>query len=651
MPNVRLTPDAHPSQVEKTLRYEAAHTSEVVNRIQEELVGSSRVLSGFQIVQTDAGEITLQPGSFIAGGVIVTLKTALVLDYSDLLDANGYLVRTSGRKKSLILYAHCSSSSEFGPVTFGFVYDDAEDATLTDELFVKLAVLQSDDEMAAEDDVGRWSRPFGHALDELARDTREGVQTIEAIPFASEAGVLRTNPDLRTGPYFTDDDQLLVFADRSLLPSEKLLSSSPAKFSRRDVRGIAETGVTPAAFDFGGNLATAQNIVGAQWGVVVSRDIAWQQAEELSAAQTIVTVSSPNAIDVGTGRLLVFRDGLWLAPTEYTEAAGQITLVTAGSAGEVLHLVHFRDVVFLETMQLERADLAEDTDVAQDHVLTLSSHLYDRTRHSLLVFARLSGTAITDGGYIQINRVGTGTRSGQEFIVRDGFEMVDGGSIRLRGVTIDDGVAATIGILCVRGSTKLNFASADRTQISPFFKRWRAVADAPVEGQIRAFPNLDGFVAAAPGGSTSVAIALHDVSSLFVAPDGTVINEGFFAGYTLLQGDDFEDEGGANTSPRSIDGSTAPTYGTPSGFATAHAQATLSVPLGAQSAAQGSAVKLVGGRTIEGLPPYAIGERRLRVAINGIILVSGVDYEELTDTSIVVRHPLGVGEYLEAWTE
>jgi len=340
-----------------------------------------------------------------------------------------------------------------------------------------------------------------------------------------------------------------------------------------------------------------------------------------------------------------------LAPSEYTEAAGQITLVTPGSAGEVLHLVHFRDIVFLETMQLERADLAEDTDVAQDHVLTLGSHLYDRTRHSLLVFARLSGTAITDGGYIQINRVGTGTRSGQEFIVRDGFEMVDGGSIRLRGVTIDASVTATIGILCIRGSTKLNFASADRTQIVPFFRRWVAVTDAPVEGQVRAFPNLDGFVAAAPGGLPSVAVALHEVSDAFVAPDGTVINEDFFAGYTLLQGSAFEDEAGSNTSPRSIDGSTAPTYGTPSGFATAHAETTLSVPLGAQSATQGVAVKLLGGRNITGLPPYAIGEQRLRVAINGTLLVRGEDYEELTDTSIVVRHPLGVGDTLEAWTE
>jgi len=280
MPNVRLTPDAHPSQIEKTLRYEAAHTSEVMNRIQEELVGSSRVLRGLQVVQSAAGEITLQPGSFIAGGVIVTLKTALVLDYSDQLDANGYLERTSGRKKSLILYVHAASSSEFSPVTFGFIYDDVEAATLTDELFVKLAILQSDDEMAVADDAGRWTRPFGHALEELARDTREGIQTIEAIPFASEAGVLRTNPDLQTGPYFTDDDQLLVFADRFLLPSEKLLSTSPAKFSRRDIRGIAETGVTPAAFDFGGNQATTQNIVGAQWGAVVSRDVAWQQATD-----------------------------------------------------------------------------------------------------------------------------------------------------------------------------------------------------------------------------------------------------------------------------------------------------------------------------------------------------------------------------------
>lgn len=651
MTNVRLTPDAHPSQIEKTLRYQAPHTSEVVNRIQEELVGSTRVLRGLEIVQSGDGEIKVQPGSFIAGGVIVTLKTALTLDYSDQLDANGNLARSSGRKKSLILYAHCSSSSEFSPVTFGFVYDVLEQSVLVGDLFVRIAVLQSSDEMSVSDDAGRWTRPYGFSLEELARDSREGVQTIEAIPFASDTGVLRPDPDLRTGPYFTDDRQILVFADRMLLPSEALQSSSPCRYSRRDIRGISETGVDAAAFDFGGQHATALNVVGAQWGIVVSRDIRWQQATILTAAQSEVPVASPNSIDAGSGRLLVFRDGLWLAPSEYAEASDKITLVTAGSAGEVLHLVHFDSVVFLETMQVTRDSLDEDTDVAQDLVLTLSSHLYDRTRHSLLVFARLSGAAVVDGGYLQINRVGTGTRTSQKFICRDGFEMVDGGSIRLKGVTIASSTTVTIGILCVRGSTKLNFQSADRTQITPFFKRWEAVADSPSEGQIQAFPTLYGFVAAAPGGSPSVSVALHDVSSSFVADDGTVIESAHFEGYTLLQGSAFEDEAGTHTSPRSVQTSAAPTYGTPSNFSTAHAQVTLTVPLGAQSAVAGSPVKLKGGRTLSGLPPYAIGEQKLRVAINGVRLISGVDFEEVTDTSAVIRHPLAVGDFLEAWTE
>jgi len=100
-----------------------------------------------------------------------------------------------------------------------------------------------------------------------------------------------------------------------------------------------------------------------------------------------------------------------------------------------------------------------------------------------------------------------------------------------------------------------------------------------------------------------------------------------------------------------VDSSTTPAYGTPSGFATPHVTTTLTVPLGAQSGAQGSPVKLIGGRRVEGLPPYAIGEQKLRVAINGIRLISGIDFEELTDTSLIVRHPLGVGDYLEAWTE
>ena len=79
MTNVRLTPDAHPTQIEKTLRYEAPHTSEVMNRIQEELIGSTKVLNGFQVVQTADGTLDLYPGSFIADGVIVTLKTKLVV--------------------------------------------------------------------------------------------------------------------------------------------------------------------------------------------------------------------------------------------------------------------------------------------------------------------------------------------------------------------------------------------------------------------------------------------------------------------------------------------------------------------------------------------------------------------------------------------
>lgn len=654
MPNVRLTPDAHPEQIEKTLRYEAAHTSETMNRIQEELVGSTHVLNGFQVIQIEDGGIELHPGSFIAGGVIVTLKEELVLDYTDFIDADSFLERDGNqRKKAVYLYVHCENSSEFSPVTFGFLFDEDVVSTLTDENFAILAVLQSEDEMSATDDKGRWTRVFGFSNEELARDTREGIQAIEAIPFASDTGVLRTNPDFQTGPYFTEDHQLLVFADRSLLPSQFTIPSSPIKFSRRDIRGLNEVGITPAAFTFNGQQSTAQNIVDGQWGIIVSRDIEWQAGYVAGAAAQVLTPPGGRSFEPVTGRLLLFIDGLWIAPSEYVEAGDglSVTLNVALTVGEVIHFVYFRDIVFLETVELTRDDLDTDTDVPQDYTLTLARHLYDRTRHSLMVFARLSGTAITDGGYIQINREGTGTRSGQEFIVKNGFEMVDGGAIKLRDVVIDAGITATIGVLCIRGSTKLNFLSADRTQISPFFRRWTAVASGPGENELQAFPTLQAFVTSAPGGSTTVGVALHDVDNALVAPDGTVIGTDQFEGYTLLQGGDFEDEAGSGTSPRSVSSSSSVAYSTPANFTDPFAETTISVPLGAQGALTGDPVKLQGGRTIEGLPPYAIGENKLRVAIGGVRMLRGIDFEELTDTSIVMRHPLKVGEFLEAWAE
>lgn len=647
MSNVRRTPAVHPDEIEKTLAFNEAHTSERLNHQVDRLVGGNRVMSGFRVEHLDIGSIRLMPGSFISGGVIVTLKSPLDLDYGDLL-VDDALPVSGGRKKSIILWASCPDSSKASAVIFGFA-TDTDEADVSGDSFVHLAVLTADDTLGDSPELGRWVRPFGFSSEELARDLREGVQSVEAAPFVAQNGAARTSPGFAARPYFTHDHHLLVFADRWLLPNARYFSDPVVPYyGRRGLTGIAEKNVDPTDFDFGGKWPNSYNLSLASWGFVVSRDIEWQQVvvyPSEGSPPPYVTIS--RAVDQDDPRLLVFENGCYIPMAEVSvnETGTRVTLAAGATPGGVYHFVKLRDFVFEVTVPLEGPML---TPQAVD--VSIPGHLFDVSRHTLMAFLRVTaGEATEDGGYVQVNRKGAAERVGQGVKVASGFTIQDAGKIRLHDVTLQDGVTCSVTILCVRGSTKENLASQDAAA-RPFYRRWVAVADAaPSEGKIRAFPDIHGFATAAPGAGQSISVALHGVDSDLLAPDGTEIVVGHFAGYRIEQGPAFESETGQATAPREIEGSSSPAYGSVQGFQGTWATTVLSVPSGAQAALAGSPLRLRGGRLVQGLPVYEIGSHRLQVAIDGVRLIGGVDFEETSGTSVTVHHELRVGQNLEVW--
>lgn len=644
---VRRVPSINPTEISKTLSFNSAHTSERLNHQIDRLVGQSGVLSGFRIEQTDVGEITLFPGSFVVNGIVVDLKVPLTLDYNDVLVDSVLPADVNGRKRSVILWAFCSDSSDFSAVQFGFS-TDANEEDVTGEGFVHIGVLHPDDEIAGGDQSGRWTRVFGLSNDELARDMREGVQTIEAIAFASQGGVLRPSPDFVTRPYFTHDHQLLVFADRFLIPSSRMLADQDfPRFTRRSLIGFSEHNVDPVDFDFNGTYGVSYNLTQSSWGVVVSRDIEWQEVIEVGSPPLVLTMS--HTVDEDDPKILVFENGVFLPSSEVTVGGGGSELTIAGGVQTgIYQIVKMRDIVFERAVDLPSAT----GDVPQNIDIEIPTQLFDASRHTLLVFVRITaGANAADGGYIQINRRGTATRGSQELSVSSGFTLLDSGQIRLQDVVIGPGLTGSIVIVCLRGSTRQNFLSQDRATTGPFYKRWKGVsgAEAPVEGEIRAFTDILGFVAAAPGGSQSVKVGLHGVGDDFIAPDGSTIIEGFFSKYLLEQTPGLESETSSEKSPREVVGSEAPEFGSLSGFFADAASVILNVPQGAVLAVAGSPVRLRAAREIQGLPPYEVGTNKLNVAIEGTRLIPGVDFEETSNTSVTIHHELGIGQYLEVW--
>lgn len=645
---VRLTPAINPDEIEKTLAFNEAHTSERLNHQIDAVMGGSRVLSGFR-VEPNEGGVRLFAGQFVVDGVVVTLKLPIDLDLTDVMDGDDTLDGLGVRLKSAILWAFCPDSSNFSAVIFGVTSDEFIN-TVTGDGYVHIAVLQPNDESVNEADRGRWSRVFGFSNSELARDLREGVQTIEAIPFASETGALRPNPDFSTRPYFTSDAHLLVFADRFLISSAIYGLADPLPhFFRKGITGFREQSVDPTDFDFGSIMDVSYNLTTAAWGVLVCRDIEWQVAFHTEIGPAYLTL--PFAVDPDDPKLLVFLNGVYQTMNQVTVDITGLQLVVSGDIADdsVYHVVKLADFVFEETVSLE------PTGVAPINVdVEIPSHLFDAARHTLMVFLTVeSGSDVSDGGYIQINRRGTATRDSQGVVVSSGFSIIDAGTIRLHDVFIDAGVSVSATVLCLRGSTHQNFLSQDRATAVPFYKKWKAVTgeDTPTEFEIHAFPDLEAFIAAAPGADQVVQVVVHRVGNDFIAPDGTLIGVDSFKGYMLEQAPTFDGETSPNKSPREITGNEGPDFNTLSGFFGSWTQVSLTIPTGAQAAAAGDPVKLRGGHLIENLPPYEIGASKLRVAIDGIRLIPGVDYEEKTNTSVVIRTELKVGSYLEAWVE
>lgn len=651
MPRSSFTPELNPGVVEKTIEALSPFTATHLNEIAAKVIGRNRVLSGLSIVQRSSGVIGLMPGAFIAGGVIVTLKEPIEVSYLSLLDDDGNLPADGGRNLSLILFAYCEDSAATSEIAFGVVSElDIDD--VTGDQFVHVATRMPSSESGTASR-GRWARSYGFANEDLARDMREGVQSVSSVPFAADSGLRLTSPRLPSTPYFVRDDQLLVFADRFLLPSEAMYADG-AYYTRDDVRGIVEGSFDAAAFDFGGQYDSAYDLLASRWGFVVSRDVAWRRTYLFpEAGDPAITIPDAKAYLPGSGRLLVFRDGLLLAAAEYEETDEVTVTPVSPLEGALYDFVCFNEVVFREEHEISSADLDAAIGGPQKLDMELSDHLADANRSTLLVFPRVTSpsNAAADGGYVQINRKGLATRSGQAFKVAGGFQILDAGSIRLRSVEIAEDVAVTVVVVCLRGSTSENVAAADdQAQLLPFHSRWDVVVGEPGPDEVRACPDLLGFICELPDDG-SVKVAMQGVDDAFAAADGSVIAAGSLEEYTLEQGPAFILEVSASTAPRKVTSSAAPEFGVPDGFTREYATAVLEVEGGAPSAVVASPVVLRAARLVEGVTAYPIGLNKLRVALDGILLCEGREFTEVSSTSFTVNVPMTKDQILEAWVE
>lgn len=657
MPDLQFTPDLNPSTVRKTVEHLAPHTATHLNRVQDRLVGRSCVLRGLELLHDGTGLVTIKAGTFIAGGVVVDLLESIQVDYSDALATGGYLPQASSRTRSIVLYGYCEDSKASSEIRFGYIFDDDLASIAGPEFVVLGALIPSDDTSATE--VGAWVLPYSYSLTDLASDIREGVQNIEAPSFMDANGARRANPSFTTGPYFLHSHELLVFADRFLIPDRAFLAGVTPGYTRRGLRGISEVGFdSPAAFDFDGRWADAADLTLAKWGFVVCRDIEWQQVEiypSVGGPPPYVVLDSTADAE----RLLVFENGLWLPPSEVTldVTNTQVTLANGYTADNLYHFVHLRHRVFYEEVQISATDLAA-LDVPQNYDVSLVRNTIDLNRNTVMVFLRPTAPGSAndpDGGYVQINRTGYSTRASQGIRVENGFTVKHPTALTLRGLAMGSGAVVTVGILCLRGATPLNVFESDVATSGVFFRRLEVVGDAPTGDEVLASVHMDGFVVAAPsGGSEEVSVALHEASSDDppLTPDGLItIREGFFAEWTLEQGPDYATEASSFKSPRRISASSAATLTVLSGFSGQWQTVDLTVDGGAQAAVAGSPVRLRASRLVEGLPAYPVGQNRLRVALDGVKLVLGRDFEESSTTSILVRVPMAPGQYLEAWVE
>jgi len=647
MPRVVLTPDLNPATVSKTIEHNTPHTATHLNTIIKRVIGGSRVLYGLSIVQTGVGTIDLMPGAFVANGVIVTLKEKISLTYESIL-GDGLLPNSAGRNQSIVLWAYCEDAAATSAVTFGLTSEEDID-DLAGDLIVVIALRQSADDLDSDSDAGRWSRVYGFSNEDLARDLREGVQSLTAYPFQSDSGLRLTTPPIPKA-YFQRDEQLLVFADRFLLPSFRMYGTEP-NYGRLDVRAIREQGVDPEAFDYAGKYNNPYDLLSAKWGFVVSRDIGWHEVY-VPGASGAADVAIPNARAylMGSHRLVIFENGLPLAPAEVTEV-DENTINVAWISGSVYDFVYFNDIVFRETHSLSQTDLDQSIGGPQDYDFVLKDHLVDTARHTVLTFVRVTspGSAVADGGYFQLGRIGTATRGSQAFKATGGTQLVDSGTVRLRGVEMGVGTVTTVTLLCIRGSSGVAVGEAAQASMTPFHARFQAKGSGPGTDEIQALPDLLGFIYELPSVET-VKVAVHNMDG-FVTEDGTTLASGHFVKYILEQGPDFETEGGIGKTPRNISASAAPTWGVPGPFSRLYAMVTLTVDGGAPAAAAGDPVRLRAGRLIDNLPKYPVGQKKLRVTVDREQLVSGVDFDEVTDQSIVLHVPVLPDQYVEVWVE
>lgn len=659
MPHVSLTPDLNPSTVSKTIDHNSPHTAGHLNLITQRLVGGNRVLSGLSIVQDAPGVIYLMPGAFVADGVIVTLKLPVQIDYESLL-VDGLM--PAG--KSLVLYGYCEDAALTSEIAFGVVLDD-DIESVTGDGYVHIALRVPKDSRSESGDAGRWARVYGFSSEDLARDLREGVQVLASSSFSSESGLQFSNPEV-AGAYFTHDEQLLVFADRFLLPSDKMDATRPVRYGRSDVRGIKETLVSASAFDYGGKYDDAYSLLDAQWGFVVTRDVAWRTAYHYPSVGGPATVTVPEYVP-GSNRLVVFENGLPLAPSEVVETDGT-TLTVAWVPGAYYDFVCFKDIVFREVHTVLSSDI--EAGAPRDVDLELSDHLVDTRNHTILTFVRVTtpSGASADGGYLQLGRGGTATRSGQAVKVSGGVRLLDAGTVRLGSVEMIDGAEMTVVLLAIRGSANVGVGGERAVSYGPFHTRLRASAGSPSTGEFRACPAIDAFAYEAPGASSSLKLALHEVGDDEMW-NGVELPADFFSEYTLEQGPTFNGEVSTQKAPRRISRSTVVAYAEPSGLNRSYGLTTVTVPSGAAALAAGDSVRLSPGRLIEGLPKYQVGSKRLRVSLSVLaapgrhehgssvemygsrMLIRDVDFTEVSDTSIILRAHTVPGQYMEAWVE
>jgi hypothetical protein len=283
-----MMPIIDPADTQKSIEFQAPHTSLTFNQNNQLIEGGSQLLRGFEVKSIESSGTTettlvLGPGAFVSNGILVDV----------LVDTTIVAAVSYPPAVSVAVYGTTDSSmgetdTTVDIVTYGAIPTDA----------AILHVIREDGSIVRE-------------LDEGIRESKWGIVGTAASNSSTAGTPLAVN---FSSLQFTEDDSELVF--------------------QNGLKLVKGTGYTITNQD---SLSVASVAIGDQLNAFIMRGIKFQEAFTAGAAQTVFTFTE-GSID-SSRRPLVFRDGLFESLDEFDWSSADLTLDNPATGGEIIEVV------------------------------------------------------------------------------------------------------------------------------------------------------------------------------------------------------------------------------------------------------------------------------------------------------------------------